>query len=219
MPSEQATTTETVQTETTTTETQPSLLNQGTETTESKASVEETPEAKAAREAEEATKVANDTKANPFKPEEIKFSSDDIKVDPAAAGQFVELVNKFGIPRDAVAGLVALQEQTMKAASEAGSAQWNELQETWRAEVSKDAEIGGEKLQPTLGSISKLLDKYGSPEVRAAFDLTGAGNNPQVIKFLAKVAKDLGEPGPISGQPAAPPRDPASILFPNQGKS
>lgn len=217
MPNDQAPQTPQEPTTPPTNEPSPSLLNEGQKPADPPP-VEETPEAKAAREAEEATKVANDTLKNPFKPEELKFSSEDIKVDPALAGQFSELVNKFGIPRDAVAGLVALQEQTMKAASEAGSAQWNELQETWRAEVSKDAEIGGEKLQPTLGSISKLLDRYGSPEVRAAFDLTGAGNNPQVIKFLAKVAKDLGEPGPISGQPGSPPRSAAEILFPNQGK-
>lgn len=195
----------------------PSLLTEG-QKPEEKPPVEETPEAKAAREAEEAAKLANDTTKNPFKPEEIKFSSADIKVDEASAKEFTELVNKHGIPRDAVAGLVALQEKTMKAASEAGSAQWKELQESWRQEATKDPEIGGEKLQPSLGAIAKVMDKYGTPELRQAFDLTGAGNNPHVIKFLAKVAKDLTEPGPISGAPAQPPRDPATILFPNQGK-
>jgi len=55
--------------------------------------------------------------------------------------------------------------------------------------------------------------------LRGVFDLTGAGNNVHVIKFLAKIAADLGEPGPVSGRPGAPAKDAAAILYPNQGKT
>lgn len=201
----------------------PSLLNEGTAAEQKPAettAAAETPEQKAEREAAEATKLANDTTKTPFKAEEIKFSSPDISVDPKAAETFVGLVNKFGIPRDAVAELVALQEQTMKAASEANSALWNGMQDTWRQEVAADPVIGGTKQQETLGAISKLVDQFGTPELRQAFDLTGAGNNPHVIRFLAKVAKELGEPGRvISGAPSVPEKSLAERLFPNQGKS
>jgi hypothetical protein len=180
---------------------------------------EETPEAKAAREAEEAKTAANDTKKVPFKAEEIKFSSDDFVVAAPVAEEFVGIVNEHGLPRDVVAKLNGLQEKTMKAASDASSAHWNEMQTAWKNEVSADAEIGGTKTSAVLGSISKIMDEFGTPELRQALDVTGAGNNPHVIRFLAKVSKELGEGRPISGNPTSAPKTHAELLFPNQGKS
>ena len=175
-------------------------------------------EAKTAVEKDAAAK-ANDTKVNPFKVEEIKLP-EGMTIDEAATKPFVEIVNKFGLPRDAVTELVNLQAKVMSDASEKGSADWNTLQDDWRTQVQSDPDIGGTKTAPTLGAISKLIDEFGTPELRTAFDLTGAGNNPHVIKFLAKLSGKLTEGGyspatvPGSGQLTA-----AERMFPNQGKT
>jgi len=178
------------------------------------AEAEKTAEQKAA---DEAAAKANDTRANPFKADEIKLA-EGFEVDEATAKSFVDTVNKFGLPRDAIAELVTLQSNAMKAASEKGSALWTKMQEDWQAEIKADPAIGGEKLAENLGAVAKVIDKYGTPELRAAFDMTGAGNNPHVIRFMAKIAKDLNEPGPIPGAPAVGAKDAAATLFPNQGK-
>lgn len=176
---------------------------------------EPTAEEKAKSEADAATKAADDTKVTPFKVEEIKLT-DGLAVDPALAGQLTEVINKFGIPRSAVAELLTLQEQSMKASSEAGSRLWSETQDTWRKEITADPVIGGDKWGKVSASIGQVLDKYGSPEVRAAFDLTGAGNNPHIARMMAKIAADLTEPGFVpAGQPAAQPQDAASKLYPD----
>lgn len=156
-------------------------------------------DAAAKAKADEAAK-ANDTKVNPFKVEELKVP-EGMTVDEATSKSFVELVNKFGIGRDAAAELVNLQASLAKSASEAGSKAWNDMQETWRKEVEADPALGGEKLKPALGAISKLVDQFGSPELRTAFDLTGAGNNPHVIRFLHKIASQLGEGNFVPGAP------------------
>lgn len=172
-------------------------------------------EAKTAVEKEAAAK-ANDTKLNPFKLEEIKVP-EGMVIDETVTKPFVELINKYGISREASAELVNLQASVMKTASEKGSADWNTLQETWKAQITADTSIGGEKLAPALGLISKAIDKFGSPETRLAFDLTGAGNNPDIIKFMHKMASNFSE-GTFApaGVPAAKPVDAASIMFPNQ---
>lgn len=158
------------------------------------------------------------TKDNPFKPEELKFP-DGVIVDEASSKSFVDIVNEFGIPRTAVAKLIDLQQKTMLANSEAGSRDWAKMQEDWAAEVMKDAEIGGQNWPKVQTQIGGLLDKYGSPELRQAFDLTGAGNNPHVVRFMSKVAAVLSEGGFISTNSAgAGERSPAEILYPNQGK-
>lgn len=186
---------------------------------EDKPVVEKTAEEKAAEAKAAADKAADDTKATPFKTDEIKFS-EGVEVDPALAEDFTKVVNEHGIPRSAVQALLGLQEKSMKAASEAGSALWTKTQDTWRNEIHSDPEIGGEKWKAHSTNIGKLLDEYGTPELRGALDLTGAGNHPAVARFMAKVAAHLTEPGAVlASVPSTGPRDAANILYPNQGKT
>lgn len=191
----------------------------------------ETPEQKTAREAAEKTaketkddktKAGNDTKAKPYVADELKaLIPEGIEYDEQTGKDFVDLVNKYGLPRDAVTDLVGLQNRAVQAHSDANAKLWGDTQDQWRDQVSKDAEIGGDKTTPALANISKLLDKYGKdiPTLRQAFDLTGAGNHPDMVKFLSRVAKDLAEGGPVSGNPSGAPKDQASTLYPNQGKT
>ena len=192
----------------------PSLLS-GTPPEEKPVEVEKTPEEKAKAEAEATAKAADDTKATPFKVDEIKLA-EGFEVDPALAGELTEVINEFGIPRSAVAKLLSLQEKAMSATSEAGSRLWSETQDKWRTEITADPEIGGDKWGKISASIGQVLDKYGSPDVRAALDLTGAGNNPHIARMMAKIAADLTEPGFVpSGKPANQPQDAASKLYPD----
>lgn len=162
---------------------------------------------------------ALDTKANPFKLEELKFSSPEITVDPAIGNELVTIVNDLGLPRDAVAKFAALHEKAMLANSEAGSRSWSELQDKWANEVRADPEIGGQNWPKVESQIGGLLDTFGSPELREAFDLTGAGNNPHVVRFMSKVASVLSEGGFISSNPTGGEvKSAAQILYPNQGK-
>jgi hypothetical protein len=180
---------------------------------QAEAKVEEKPEG-------EKPDPALDTKANPFKAEEIEFSSADVSIDPEIGNAFAEVVNKHGIPRNAVAELVALQEKTMQANSEASSRAWKDVQAAWVDEVTKDAEIGGKNWPQVQSKIGQLIDTHGSPELREAFDLTGAGNNPAIVRFMSKIANVLSESGHISaGMPSTAPKTAAEILYPNQGKT
>lgn len=159
------------------------------------------------------------TKDNPFKAEEIKFA-DGSQVMPEMAAAFTDVVNKYGIPRDAVSALIDLQQKATLANSEAGSRDWAKTQEDWTAEVMKDPEVGGQKWPEVQTKIGTLMDTFGSPELRQAFDLTGAGNNPHVVRFMSKVAAQLTESGFISsGKGGGGQKSDAEILYPNQGKT
>ena len=181
-----------------------------------KATLEKGEQLAAEKKAADEKAAANDTKVTPFKLEEIKLP-DGFVIDETVSKPFVEIVNKYGLGRDAVAELTALQATAMKNVSDGGTKAWSDMQEKWTGEVKADPEIGGEKLPEVLGSISKLVDKYGTPDLRSAMDVTGAGNNPHVIRFLAKVAKDLGEGKFVpAGDPALGKKSAAERLFPNQ---
>lgn len=89
------------------------------------------------------------------------------------------------------------------------------MQKEWRDAVKADPEIGGEKLQPSLDKIGRLINEYGSDELLETMAITGAGNNVHVIKFLNKVAEKLTEGGPVVGSPATAREDAASRMFPS----
>jgi hypothetical protein len=129
---------------------------------------------------------------------------DGVAIDEGLATPFVELVNKHNIPREAVDEIVALQLKSMQSNSEAGSRAWEDMQKQWTDEINADPELGGQAWSKHEPAIGQMLDKYGSPEVRAALDLTGAGNNPHVVRMFAKLAAAVVEPGYV---PAPSPVD------------
>lgn len=137
-------------------------------------------------------------------------------VDEAVSTDFLSIMNDDKLTgAERAQKLVDMQASLLTKAAEANYEAWSNMQTQWQDEVRTDPEIGGAKLEPTLGEISKLVDKYGSPELRQAMDLTGAGNNPHIVRFLAKVAKDLSEGGPVSGAPPQAKEALADRMYPS----
>lgn len=151
----------------------------------------------------------------PLTADDLKFP-EGMQVADADRDGFLGILNNRALsPSEQAQALIDLQAKVSKEASEAGSQAWTEMQTQWQNDVRNDPEIGGAKLDANLASIGKLIDQYGSDELRAVMDLTGAGNNVHVVKFLANVARQLTEGGPVqSAQPPAQQQSLASILYP-----
>ena len=129
-------------------------------------------------------------------------------------GRVVELANKHKIGKESLSEFVNLHAELVKEASERASQEVQELWTKWQDEAKNDPEIGGAKLEPALAAISKAIDKFNIPGLREAFDLTGAGNHPAIIKFMYKMAQTVTEGGPISGTPgSSETQSAAQILY------
>lgn len=165
-------------------------------------------------------KAAAAAAAEPLTAESIKLP-EGFETNDEVTGKFLGILNNAELdPKGRAQQLIDLQAEVMKAASERGHELWRETQDKWANEVKADPELGGDKLGPKLAGVTKLIDAYGSNELRDVLDLTGAGNNIHVVRFLSKIADQLvTEGGPVVGRPADVARDPASVLYPNQGKT
>lgn len=128
----------------------------------------------------------------PMKLEDITLPAG-LELQPELSTKFLEILNGEMTPKDRANALIALHGETLNAASEAGSLAWDNMQTEWKDAAKADPDIGGAKLQPTLTNIGKLLDEFGDKDTRSVFDLTGAGNNVHMIKFLNKIADTLVE--------------------------
>lgn len=133
----------------------------------------------------------------------------------------VEFTNKHQLSPEMVNEFMQLQAawtaEDAKAASDAQHDAWSETQDKWVAEVKADEIVGGENLEGNLSKISDLIetftankegepDKAASDALRDAFNLTGAGNHPAMVRFLTAIANATlvkeGEPHPGGDTPA-----------------
>lgn len=116
------------------------------------------------------------------------------KADAQEAGltpeQAQKLVDKYGgkiMPADAA-----------KTALDASNNLWKDTQKQWQDSVKSDPEVGGQNLTTNLASIAKLIDSLGgeqAKEIREAFNFTGAGNNPSIVRLLFRAAKQVNTEG------------------------
>lgn len=142
-----------------------------------------------------------------------------LELPPELGNKFVEILNGEMEPKDRANALIALHGETIRNALEADSKAWDTMQTEWRDAAKADTDIGGDKLQPTIANVRKLLDEFGNKDVSEVFDFTGAGNNVHMIKFLNTLADKLTEGNFFkAGQPSSLENDPnagAKRMFPS----
>ncbi len=142
-----------------------------------------------------------------------------VEVPEESFNQFLELMNNSELdPAERAQGLLDLQlsvaDDLIRAAEEAGIQQWTELQKQWQEEAKALPKIGGEKLPETLGAIRKGLEKVdATDETFQAFNLTGAGNNPEIIRIMHALVQPFLEGSPVLGDPPGGKLAPEDILF------
>ena len=140
-----------------------------------------------------------------------------LQADPEIVNGLVETLNADQTPQERAASLLDLHKQVLDQSEKQMQEAWQSTQEEWRKAVKALPEVGGDNLDQTLGDIAKVVDRYGGKEAREALDLTGAGNHPAVVQLFAKLARDLNETPPVSGEPpSGAPKSRAERMFGNQ---
>jgi hypothetical protein len=134
----------------------------------------------------------------------VPLALTDIKVpegytlDPVLGADFLSVMNDAALtPADRVSKLVDLQTKIETAAKTNAAALFTTQQTNFRKEVETDPEVGGTNLPAVEGRIGNLLNRFGDAAVREAIELTGLGNRLPLVKFLDKIAKHIGEGGPV----------------------
>lgn len=84
---------------------------------------------------------------------------------------------------------------------------YTDMRQDWRTQLKADPEIGS-KLPEVQETVGRVLDGLGDPklatEVRAALDLTGAGDHPAIVKAFYKLAQKVVEPKHVNGAGPSP---------------
>jgi hypothetical protein len=114
---------------------------------------------------------------------------DAIKNDLGMVDAIRGIAAKHNVPLEAAQGIV----DQLGAQAKAAADEWATIREDWKAQIAADKEIGGPELEANRAIASKVIDAYGTPELREWLNESGIGDHPLLVKLLVKAGKDLAE--------------------------
>ncbi len=120
-------------------------------------------------------------------------------------------------PGDRANKLIELHAAAMQKAQDQLRADWYADQEKKAAAMATHPEFGGDKYPATQAAWNRVLNEFGSDELRADITNSGIGNSPALGTFLLKIAAALGEGNPTVGAPTSPgsTKSAAQVLYPD----
>jgi hypothetical protein len=186
-----------------------------------------------------ATAPAEDPAADPAKPAEPEKPADPVEMKPEdyklelpegwpaedpVLQKFLVGAAKGGMDNESVQAIVSELGPALKEQMLAPYQAWQDMNKQWAADVAAHPEIGGANQATAMATIVKAMDRFvpageaGAQEradLRHALITTGAGNNPHILAWAHRMAKQLLEPtAPVLGNSANPPKDPLRGMYP-----
>jgi len=147
---------------------------------------------------------------------------DGVTVDADRLKIFTEALGAQRAPQDFGQKLVDMHMEELARVRDAWTAHqveaWNTTQNAWKDQVRNDPEIGGSRFETTLQAARGLIGAHGgSPAEQQALlealDITGAGNNPAVIRFLSRLGAAMKEGAPAPMTSVTPKQDPITRRY------
>jgi hypothetical protein len=127
-------------------------------------------------------------------------------LDTATIESATPIFRELGLSQDQAQKLVDFYSAKIGEINSQNEGFMEQMRTEWRNQLSADKEIGG-KLDAVKVDIGRALDRIPA-EVRTAYkeamDLTGAGDNPAIIKAMYSLAQLVNEGTPVRGDNPSP---------------
>ena len=115
---------------------------------------------------------------------------DGLVPDQELLQQFGDLAKDMNISQEQAQELVDLQVKAIKAQED----QFVEMRRQWVDELKKDQEYGGTRFDATVSDAQAVMRRFDPDgEVLQVLQTTGFGDNPAVIKMLAKIKRSISD--------------------------
>jgi hypothetical protein len=110
-------------------------------------------------------------------------------LDGRALESVAATAKALGLPQDAASKLVEHTEAAVSAYVEATANQWRAKTQQWQTDLKAHPTVGGEGFSANMDLAKRMVDKYGSTELKQALEETGYGNFPALVEFVVKIGK------------------------------
>lgn len=155
-----------------------------------------------------------------MKPEDYKLTlPEGITAEDPLLVAFLDGAAKGNMDNDSVQAVITSLGPKLAEQMAAPMKAWTTLNEQWQTAVKADPVLGGANLDQTIATVAKAIDTVSaSPAeaqaVREALTMTGAGNNPAIVRLLHSMATRLVEKGAVTGNSPADSKSAAAMLYP-----
>lgn len=118
-----------------------------------------------------------------------------LDLDDATKQGFTNAFKDLGLSQEQATKALGLYIADMKEVMDNAQAESAQKQKEqiaqWRNEIANDPQLGGANLQQTKQNISKVMQKFGSPELKDFLN-SGSGYNPTIIRLFNAIGEQLG---------------------------
>lgn len=126
-----------------------------------------------------------------------------VTLDAEKLGKFTDMAKELNLSQANAQRLVDLAAEHTESVLKSQADQWSKIREGWVKELKEDTEFGGQKFDETIVRAKRCMSKFGDPEFSKMLESTGYGDNPSLIRLLARIDKAIGEDTTETGKPAA----------------
>jgi hypothetical protein len=137
------------------------------------------------------------------------------EVDENLLGEAKPIFKELNLNQDQAQRLVDFQAKYMAQLAEAQNKAWNDTIDGWRTAAKDDKEIGGVAFKENVALAREAIKAYGNDEFKNMLNVTGTGDNPEMIRFLYKIGKAVSDDKVLQGQGPAAGKTAAQILYPD----
>jgi hypothetical protein len=128
--------------------------------------------------------------------------------------KFMPIAKELNLTQDAAQKVIDLATEHVKILESKQVDSFMKVREGWVESIKSDKDFGGAKFGETIERAKRALTKFGSREFATLLDDSGYGDNPELIRFLAKVDKAIGEDKTVDGLPStASSKSAAQVLY------
>lgn len=127
-------------------------------------------------------------------PEKYEFNCPEgVSIDETAVEEITPILKELKCDAKTAQKLADLHFKQLKAVIDKQNAEFDNTKKEWAKQLKTDSEIGGPDLNNNITYGVRLLNKFGSQDLKTLLVDTGLDRNPAMVKFLVKVGKELGE--------------------------
>ncbi|MGS4494786.1 peptidase [Enterobacter roggenkampii] len=146
-------------------------------------------------------------------PEKYEFTAGEgVELDTEALKDFEPVARDLNLTNEQAQKLVDAYPKILAGVQQRQAEAWQAQTEQWAADVKADKEIGGDKLTANLSAAQRVLDLFGTPELKTYLNDTGLGNHPDLVKAFVKIGKAMSEDGMVDGSNQGQ-RSAAEVLY------
>lgn len=137
----------------------------------------------------------------PAVPEAYEFKlPEGVELDEAVLPKVQELFKDLGLPQDKAQAVMEklleidqARQPTPEQIQQHYEQQAQDLNKQWGAECAKLPELGGENFNKSLEVASKVMVKFGTPELRNFLTYSALGSNPEFFKFIHSIGSAMSQ--------------------------